>query len=122
MKFISVSILFICLLAATFSQWWLIAAYEINQSYIAKELCVNKARPVNHCNGHCFLNRQMDKEEKPASPFSANNSEKFEIQLFCVEASASELTSITSQRTFLSCPQHFTLQQVVRNLLQPPRA
>jgi hypothetical protein len=121
MRFISVSILFVCLLAATFSQWWMITAYALNQSYIAKEFCVNKTSPANHCNGHCFLNKQLGKEEQPSSPISAG-SEKFEIQLFCIEMPVDEFTLNAFQKSFSIQPQCFTAQPFIQNFLQPPEA
>jgi hypothetical protein len=41
----------------------IIAWYEANQEYIAKEFCENKARPKMHCNGKCYLKKQLDKIE-----------------------------------------------------------
>jgi hypothetical protein len=120
MKFISISILFICLLSATFSKWILIAAYELNQQYISKELCINKTNPSAHCNGHCYLNKQLNNEEKPASPFNTNSSEKFDIQLFCVELPAGETASSALKKSFSNKPQYFTPQQYIQNLFQPP--
>src|SRR5690348_16284461 len=70
MKFISVTILLICLIAATFSQWLLIACFDLNKNYIAKELCVNKNNPSAHCNGHCYLNKELNNEEKSSNPLN----------------------------------------------------
>jgi hypothetical protein len=33
--------------------------FKANQSFIAKELCINKDRPEMHCNGKCFLMTKM---------------------------------------------------------------
>ncbi len=44
--------------------------YVVNYDYIRTELCVNKAKPQLHCNGKCFLMKQMAaaaESEKPAS-------------------------------------------------------
>lgn len=37
--------------------------YLINKEYVAKELCVNKARPKLKCNGKCHLAKQLQKLE-----------------------------------------------------------
>ena len=33
--------------------------FKANQTFIAKELCINKDRPEMHCNGKCFLMTKM---------------------------------------------------------------
>lgn len=35
------------------------AWFKANQTFIAKELCINKDRPEMHCNGKCFLMTKM---------------------------------------------------------------
>ena len=121
MKFVSVSILLICLLSATFSKWILIGAFELNRQYISKELCINKTNPSAHCSGHCYLNKQLNNEEKPASPFNTTSSEKFEIQLFCIELPGDELISSALKKYSPTQPQFFTAQQFKQGLFQPPR-
>ncbi len=39
--------------------------YVANKAYVAKELCVNKAKPQLKCNGKCHLARQLQKLEEP---------------------------------------------------------
>ena len=44
--------------------------YAVNKDYIAKVLCINKDKPKMHCNGKCYLNKQLKKandeeKEKP---------------------------------------------------------
>ncbi len=33
--------------------------YAINQNFIARTLCENKAKPEMHCNGKCFMKKQL---------------------------------------------------------------
>lgn len=51
-----------------------VAYYELNKSYIAEQLCENKNNPKLHCNGHCYLTKQLKKaeedEQKQASKIS----------------------------------------------------
>lgn len=46
--------------------------FEINRSYIAKNLCVKKEEKVNCCQGICHLKKQLteaeNKEKSPTSP------------------------------------------------------
>jgi hypothetical protein len=39
--------------------------YLANKEYVAKELCVNKAKPKLKCNGKCHLAKQLQKLEEP---------------------------------------------------------
>ncbi|RCH55979.1 hypothetical protein DJ568_04300 [Mucilaginibacter hurinus] len=47
------------------------AGYELNRGYIAAKLCENRAKPVMHCNGKCYLAKKIkqaeEKEKKNAS-------------------------------------------------------
>jgi hypothetical protein len=51
--------------------------YEINKDYIAKVLCENRNNPKKHCNGHCQLKKQLEKDEKqnqsPVNPLKEKN-------------------------------------------------
>lgn len=38
--------------------------YHINKAYIAQKLCENKNNPSIHCNGHCYLTKQLKKAEE----------------------------------------------------------
>lgn len=40
------------------------AGYELNKDYIAKVLCENKAKPMMHCNGKCFLAKKIKQAEE----------------------------------------------------------
>ncbi len=120
MKFISVIILFICLIAATFSKLVLIACFDLNENYVAKELCVNKNNPSRHCNGHCYLNKQLNNEEKPNAPLNTSSKERFEVQLFCIEAS-NNMNVVSFFITTAHSPfQNFTEQEVVKITFHPP--
>jgi hypothetical protein len=120
MKLINVTILFFCTLAATFSQWILIACFDLNENYIAKELCVNRNNSANHCNGHCFLTKELNKEEKSNNPLNAPSKEKFEVQLFCIDASNNiNVVSFFITTSYTSL-QNFTAQEVLKITFHPP--
>ena len=65
-------IIAICLLVAlidsNFSRFFIYAGFELNQKYIAENLCINKNKPWMHCNGKCFFMRKIkeaqDNEKK----------------------------------------------------------
>lgn len=51
------------LLTQTFSKWAVVIGYELNQDYISKNLCINKAQPNLHCNGKCQMMKKLAEEE-----------------------------------------------------------
>jgi hypothetical protein len=59
-----VTILLLLLIALqTFSKWCLIAEFQVNRDFIAKNLCVNRFSPCACCKGKCYLNKKMAADE-----------------------------------------------------------
>lgn len=71
--------LLLSLLLVNFANAFVFAGFEMNQKYIAAELCVNKDKPQLHCNGKCYLMKKLkqaeDKEQK-----QERQSQKVQIQ------------------------------------------
>ncbi|KPE50310.1 hypothetical protein [Chryseobacterium indologenes] len=45
--------------------------YAVNYDYISKVLCINKSRPEVHCNGKCYLSKQLAKtNDTDSSPLN----------------------------------------------------
>ncbi len=120
MKATCVSILFICVIAATFSKWLLIASFAANQRYIANQLCVNRNNPNSNCKGHCYLSKQLNKEEKPEGTNGSMGKEKFEVQLFFVDAVQESLTQSADAVLFPRIQRPFAEQLYVKNFFHPP--
>ncbi len=38
--------------------------YHLNKAYITQKLCENRNNPKLHCNGHCYLTKQLKKAEE----------------------------------------------------------
>jgi hypothetical protein len=121
MKVICVSILFVCTVAATFSNWLVIVSFNLNRAYIAKTLCVNRNNPKSDCNGHCYLCKQLNKEEKPEGTNSGTK-EKFGMQLFFVAPSNDGVILTYLKKTAHALQQHFTLQLYLKSFFHPPAA
>jgi hypothetical protein len=47
-----------------FSRYVVTAAFYINQSYIAQNLCENRDKPQLQCNGHCQLSKKLKDEQR----------------------------------------------------------
>ncbi len=45
-----------------------IIEYYLNYKYISEVLCINKDKPMSTCNGKCYLNKQVEKEQKTEEP------------------------------------------------------
>jgi hypothetical protein len=54
--------------ALNLSGFFVLAGFEFNRDYVARELCVNRDKPQLHCNGKCYLIKKLkqaqDKEEQ----------------------------------------------------------
>ncbi|UHO37960.1 hypothetical protein H5J24_20580 [Chryseobacterium capnotolerans] len=49
-----------------------LAEYAVNYNYIVNTLCVNKSKPDLHCNGKCYLSKELAKanNETESTPFN----------------------------------------------------
>jgi hypothetical protein len=57
----------------------LCAYYEINKKEIAEKLCINKNNPKMHCNGQCYLGKQLKKAEDNEKRQNRSLREKDEV-------------------------------------------
>jgi len=80
LKQVAAILLLLGVLMQTFSKAMIVAEYQLNREYIAKNLCVNKSRPKMHCNGRCHMMKKMKQEEKQDQDNPERRAEnKFEI-------------------------------------------
>ena len=79
-----VTIVLILLMAVqTFSKWCLILEYQVNKDFIAKNLCINRAKPSCCCQGKCYLNKKMAADESDQqAPSKGGQKEESTLQLF----------------------------------------
>lgn len=61
MQKFSAIFLLVALCFQLFAKLSVVALYEVNKDYIAKQLCENRAKPKMHCNGKCYLKKQLKK-------------------------------------------------------------
>lgn len=66
----------------TFSSVIIKADFYMNQSYIAKNLCVNRDKPMMHCNGKCYLAKKIKQQEKQDQQAPASRNERFDVILY----------------------------------------
>jgi len=71
------------ILFQNFSKVIILLNFELNQDYIAQNLCVKKNEPNNCCKGKCQLTIKLEQYEKKEQPLPVRNlKENKEIQLF----------------------------------------
>lgn len=121
MKTLSILLLLTSIFVATFSEGLMVASFNLNQNFIAKNLCINRNNPNSKCEGHCYLTKQLNKQEKSSSTnTSAKN--KIQIQLFF---GAKRKTTNYSNKTFF-CYNIFSenlfSQQYPQLIFHPPAA
>jgi len=84
MKNALVYILLIATLMPSISPWGTIAYYQVNKDYIARVLCENRDKPQLHCDGQCYLAKQLkaqqDRQDKETTERVQNTPI---MQLFC---------------------------------------
>ena len=63
------------------------AGYNTNHSYIVSALCVNRNKPQMHCDGKCFLKKELsNQQEKESSQRTIHPNSS--ITFFCEEISS----------------------------------
>lgn len=68
----------------TFSTYIIQVDFMLNRSYIAKNLCVNRDKPMVHCNGKCYLAKKLKEQDKQDKQAPASKTEKFDIVPFFI--------------------------------------
>jgi hypothetical protein len=56
-------------------------AFQLNQKNIIQTHCENTAKPKMHCDGKCYLKKQVDKENNTKKPVNSVK-EKIEVLFF----------------------------------------
>jgi hypothetical protein len=63
LRYITASILLIAFAVQTFQKPAMMLGYYLNKAAYTRE-CVNKARPMLHCNGKCALAKKIREQQK----------------------------------------------------------
>ena len=77
----------------TFSRLWVLLDFEINKSYIAENLCVNRATPGSCCKGKCYLKKELNRDQNQQQP--VNTGQKDDSPLFAQEPLSWNFSGIT---------------------------
>lgn len=113
-------LLLLGLFCAQFSQYFIVAGFDLNQKYIAEKLCVNKSRPWMHCNGRCYLMKKLKQAaDKERAAERENQKNAFQVAIFTQPEPFVFDAQIS--RTFVVKEPSFTLPQGHTSIFQPPK-
>ncbi|MGN6800790.1 MAG: hypothetical protein ACTHJN_02725 [Ginsengibacter sp.] len=102
----------------TFSSLFIEADFYANQSYIAKNLCVNRNKPMMHCNGKCYLAKKLNDQDKNQTPTGKN--ERIDVLPFFVPDSFSFVNTITLIKQEYFIQDETTLSSYYSSVFHPP--
>ena len=64
----------------------LVVSYALNRAQITVRFCVNKARPILHCNGQCHLAQQLRQAEDLDKKVPAGSVPKIKYEVLSTSA------------------------------------
>ncbi|MGC4039430.1 MAG: hypothetical protein QM710_01170 [Flavobacterium sp.] len=124
--FFSISFL-IALLWQPFYQTGYIGYWEINKEKIAKTECINRFKPMMHCNGKCQLYRELKKAadeeaENNKLPVAVLKLKTFDTFIEMPMLWHPEITIAATQSSTFSEYSTHPLNGCLTKLLRPPQA
>lgn len=120
MKKIFVIVTLTSLLLQTFSKGVVLAEFMLNRDYIAKVLCINKARPQLACHGQCQLMKQMEKETKKEQNGNAVK-DKYEV-VFAEITTSFHLTPYIAVKELFTAYHGGSHRDPLHAVFHPPQA
>ncbi len=104
--------------------------WKINQELITQKYCVNKDKPMLHCDGKCYLMKKMnqldleEKQERQKFPFPSQKLEQVETPFlpvdFKFELKALNINQIANNNQFASSEDLYQFD-FKKNCFQPPQ-
>ena len=119
-KAILAHILICCTLVANLGQLFVYAGFELNQGYIAAELCVNRDKPQLHCNGKCYLMRKLKQAEQKEKSRDREEQRSM-FQLGIIVEKLSFCPFVAGVTKIYQPERSFRLPQFAADIFQPPR-
>lgn len=114
----------ILLLSATLLQplqnFWIRFSFELNRTYIAKNLCVNRTKPELKCGGKCYLMKKLAEKQKQEQ--KNERTEVFVTTLFLQKSSNFLFSNNFSllKNAFNPSLLFFTSQECILGIFRPP--
>lgn len=123
LKQLSACILILAIAAQTFNRLAIVVDYYTNTASYAKN-CINKAKPMMHCNGHCQLMKKLNHEENKDQQNPERRAEnKLEVlssrSFFCNAAIPAFISVSTIKNNFSLV---YTTTGCYLDIFHPPQA
>jgi hypothetical protein len=111
------------MLGQTFSKSLIVLNFRMNQKKIAANLCENRFKPKSCCHGTCYLNKQLDKDEKSQNtPLNNGSGFKFEVLLYNENKTESHLLVFDDKPVHTSMYIEPVSQKLISSVFHPPQA
>jgi len=109
----------VAILAQAFSKNLIILDYHLNRHYIATHLCENRNKPQLHCEGKCFLKKQLEKDHHRDA--TSNSSDKnLPDVVYSDEHDDLQLPLSPEQRIYFPVCTAVTLHPSLKAVFHPP--
>lgn len=99
--------------------------YELRKDFIIKNYCVNKDRPELHCDGKCYLAKQIkaaeQQDEKQATDTFLNKIFEVETKVGLIHFLFEPAVSYLSEEVFFNYMSHFSAAYK-GSIFHPPQA
>jgi hypothetical protein len=115
-------LLIITLGIQTFSKLVIEFNFEINRSYIAKNLCINRNNPESTCKGKCYLKKKLAADESQQQPASKNSIQKnLQLDLFLNKPLKIDVSIAKEIILHHSLYRFSDSQEFVKSIFEPPQ-
>ena len=107
------------MLIDTCSKSIIVFEFTINQSYIAKNLCVKRQEKVNSCKGNCHLKKELQSDDQREQSLPSSASLKYETLAFSSDIIKYTFFKAPAERYF----NHFLVKDIVdrsSDFFRPP--
>lgn len=119
LKPLSILLLF-SLLSANCSNLFVFLGFEVNQNYIAKELCINRDKPEMNCNGKCYLMKKLKQAEEKEQK-QERQAQKVQIQDALVTQKLAFVSPVKQLKSARIAEITFALPRHSAAIFHPPK-
>ena len=120
-KYLILILFSVAITSQVFSDMIMYVAFKSNQGYIASHLCINRNHPEKHCNGCCYMAKQI-KKEKDAQQKGTNDFSKRSLSSVLYCTSLSDLLLPLTSSKFVSREYSYPVSNpALYGIFHPPR-
>jgi len=94
----------------------------MNKIYIADKFCINKDKPATHCEGHCYLSKQKEKEQDGDKQATEKKKDKVEFSAYELPGDAAAEFNFTEINTSYNQSVIALLPGYSSSIFHPPLA